>query len=286
MKICRFDDNRLGLVEGDVVRDVSAALDVLPTYRYPLPSVDPLIAHLPQVMERIRSVAASAESLPLAGRRFLSPVANPGKVIAAPVNYRKHLEEARADASIHFDSQVAEIQRIGLFLKANSSVVGTSHGVEIEHPERRNDHEAELVLVIGKRGRNISRERAYEHIAAYCGGLDMTVRGPEERSMRKSIDTYTVLSPWIVTADELRNPQELDFWLTVNDEPRQRANTRDLVFDIPTLIELASSYYTLEPGDLFFTGTPDGVGRVVSGDLIRAEFEGIGRMEVSVRNAL
>ena len=284
MKICRFDDNRLGLVEGDEVRDVTAAQEVLPSHCYPLPTFDPLMANLPRVIEEIRRIGPSAQILPLTGRRLLAPVANPGKVVAAPVNYRKHLEEARGDVSIHFDNQIREIQQIGLFLKASSSVVGASHGLEVQHPEGRNDHEAELVLVIGKPGRNIPRERAWDHIAAYTGGLDMTVRGPQERSMRKSIDSYTVVGPWMVTADELRNPDELDFWLTVNGQPRQRANTRDLVLDIPTLIATASSYYTLHPGDLLFTGTPEGVGPVRDGDVIEVEFDGIGRMLVDVRN--
>jgi 2-keto-4-pentenoate hydratase/2-oxohepta-3-ene-1,7-dioic acid hydratase in catechol pathway len=285
MKICRFDDNRLGLVEGGDVRDVTAALDVLPTHRYPLPGTDPLIAHLPRVIEEIRRIAPSASILPLRGRRLLSPVANPGKVIGAPVNYRRHLAEALAQPEIHHNNQIAEIQQIGLFLKANSSVVGASHGVEVQHPERRNDHEAELVLVIGKAGRDIPRARAFEYIAAYAVGLDMTVRGPQERSMRKSIDSYTVVGPWMVTADELGDPQALDFWLTVNGKPRQRANTRDLVLDIPALIEMASSYYSLQPGDLLFTGTPEGVGPVVDGDVIEVEFKDIGRMNVDVRNA-
>lgn len=203
----------------------------------------------------------------------------------APVNYKKHLEEAREQAEIHHNGQVAEIQKIGLFLKATSSVVGPGHGIEIQHPDRRNDHEAELVAVIGKAGRNIPREHAFDHIAAYMIGLDMTVRGPQERSLRKSIDTYSVVGPWLVTADEIDDPQALDFWLTVQGEPRQKANTRDLVLDIPALIEMASSYYTLQPGDLLFTGTPEGVGPVVHGDVITVDIEGIGRMTVDVRNA-
>lgn len=285
MKICRFDNDRLGLVDGDTVRDVTAALDVLPNHRYPLPIFDPLIAHLPEVLQAIRRIAPSSPTLPLAGRRLLAPVANPGKVIAAPVNYKKHLEEAREQAEIHHNGQVAEIQKIGLFLKATSSVVGPGHGIEIQHPDRRNDHEAELVAVIGKTGRNIPREHAFDHIAAYMIGLDMTVRGPQERSLRKSIDTYSVVGPWLVTADEIDDPQALDFWLTVQGEPRQKANTRDLVLDIPALIEMASSYYTLQPGDLLFTGTPEGVGPVVHGDVITVDIEGIGRMTVDVRNA-
>ncbi len=285
MKICRFDNNRLGLVQGEEVRDVSAALEVLPSFMYPLPVTDQLITYLPQVIEQIRKIAPSAAILPLAGRRLLSPVANPGKIIAAPVNYKKHLDEARQQAEINHNNQVAEIQQIGLFLKANSSLVGAGHGVEIQHPDRRNDHEAELVLVIGKTGRNIPRARAMEYVAAYSSGLDMTARGPQERSLRKSIDTYSVVGPWLVTADELPHAQEMDFWLTVDGQPRQSANTRDLVLDIPALIELASSYYTLQPGDLIFTGTPEGVGPVVSGNVISVEFNGIGRMDVDVRNA-
>ena len=285
MKICRFDNDRLGLVDGDTVRDVTAALDVLPNHRYPLPIFDPLIALLPEVLEAIRRIAPSSPTLPLAGRRLLAPVANPGKVIAAPVNYKKHLQEAREQVEIHHNNQVAEIEKIGLFLKATSSVVGPSHGVEIQHPDRRNDHEAELVAVIGKTGLNIPRERAFDHISAYTIGLDMTVRGPQERSLRKSIDTYSVVGPWLVTADEIDDPQALDFWLTVNGERRQKANTRDLVLDIPALIEMASSYYTLQPGDLLFPGTPEGVGPVVNGDEIPVEIAGIGRMNVAVRNA-
>ena len=111
----------------------------------------------------------------------------------------------------------------------------------------------------------------------------MTTRGPEERSLRKSIDSYCVVGPWMVTADELQTPNALDFSLHVNGELRQKANTRDLILGIAELIEFASSFYTLEPGDLLFTGTPEGVGPVVPGDLITTEFEGIGCMQVRVR---
>src|SRR5690606_25855861 len=119
----------------------------------------------------------------------------------------------------------------------------------------------------------------------YTIGLDMTVRGPEERSLRKSIDTYSVLGPWMVTADEIEDATQLDFWLTVNGESRQRANTRDLVLGIPELIEFASAFYTLHEGDVLFTGTPEGVGPVRPGDVIVAHFEGIGEMRVDVRSA-
>ena len=285
MKLCRFDNDCLGYVEGDTVRDVTAALDVLPSHAYPLPRHDPLVANLTALRLRIESVLAGAPRRPLAGVRLLSPVANPGKILAAPVNYRKHLEEAREDPGIHHQRQVAEIQKIGLFLKATSSLVGPAEGVALKHLDRRNDHEIELAVVIGKPGRDIPRARALEHIAAYCIGLDMTVRGPEERSLRKSVDSFTVLGPWLVTADAIGDPSALDLRLAVNGEVRQRANTRDLILGIAELIEFATSFYTLHPGDVLLTGTPEGVGPVQPGDQLVAEIQGIGRMEVPVRAA-
>jgi 2-keto-4-pentenoate hydratase/2-oxohepta-3-ene-1,7-dioic acid hydratase in catechol pathway len=151
--------------------------------------------------------------------------------------------------------------------------------------DRRNDHEAELVVIIGQGGRNISRANAMRHVAAYTSGLDMTVRGPEERSLRKSVDSYSVLGPWLVTADEIAHPDQMDFSLHVNGELRQKANTRDLILDIPHLIEFASSFYSLRTGDLLYTGTPEGVAQVHPGDVITTSFAGIGDMTVVVRSA-
>lgn len=285
MQLCRFDNDRLGLVEGDTVRDVTPALESLPRHAWPLPRFDPLIANLAAIRQRIESVSAKAPKRPLSGVKLLSPVANPGKILAAPVNYQKHLEEAREDPAIHHQKQVDEIQKVGLFLKATSSVVGPSEGIALRHLDRRNDHEVELAVIIGKAGRNIPRARAFEHVAGYCIGLDMTVRGPEERSLRKSVDSFTVLGPWLVTADAVANPTALDLQLKVNGEPRQQANTRNLILGIAELIEFATSFYTLHPGDVLLTGTPEGVGPVQPGDLIAAEIQGIGRMEVAVRAA-
>jgi len=285
MRLCRFDDDRLGIVEGEYILDVTGALDVIPASTYPLPTHDPLIAHLDKVLGRIKTLLPDAPRKKLDQVKLLSPLANPGKLIAAPVNYLKHLEEARADSEIHNNSQVIEIQRIGLFLKATSSLIGAGEPVVVRHPDRRNDHEIELAIIIGKPGNNIRAAEAWDHIAAYTIGLDMTVRGPEERSLRKSIDTYSVLGPWMVTADEMGDASNLDFHLSVNGELRQKANTRDLVLDIPALIAYASSFYSLHPGDVIYTGTPEGVGPVKPGDVISVEFEKIGRMEVTVTSA-
>ncbi|TDG20075.1 FAA hydrolase family protein [Paraburkholderia silviterrae] len=285
MKICRFGSGRLGVVEGERVYDVTSALDVLPSSRYPFPAFDVLVANLPQVRERIEALLADAVATPLAEVSLLSPVANPGKIVAAPVNYTKHLLEVMADRGLNHGNLVEQIEKVGLFLKASSSVVGAAEGVQLRKLERRNDHEVELAVVIGKPASNVSREDALDYVAGYCIGLDMTVRGGEERSLRKSLDTYTVLGPWLVTADELPEPGALDLAIRVNGQARQSANTRDLIMDVPALIEFASSFYTLMPGDVILTGTPDGVGPVRPGDVMEASIEGIGRMVVNVSTA-
>ena len=153
----------------------------------------------------------------------------------------------------------------------------------IRHPERRTDHEIELAVVIGKRADRVPPHRALEYVAGYCVGLDITVRGPEERSLRKSIDTYTVLGPWLVTADELADPSQLSLKLWVNGELRQNANTRDLIIDVPGLISFGTQFYTLMPGDVLLTGTPEGVGPIRPADVLRSEIAGIGEMTTLVQ---
>ena len=287
MRLCQFDDHRLGLVENGFVRDVTAVLDELPRQRYPFALGDALVASLPNLRERISDLARGAAAVPVGKVRLLSPVANASKVIGAPVNYQKHLAEVVANPDLHHQNKahIQAIQQSGLFLKATSSVVGPSEGVVIRHAERRTDHEVELAVVIGKRASSVRREEALSLVAGYCIGLDITIRGPEERSFRKSIDTYTVLGPWLVTADELPDPSALGLSITVNGEPRQKANTRDLILGVPELIEFASSFYTLLPGDVLMTGTPEGVGPIVPGDVMHARVEGIGEMVVQVRGA-
>ena len=285
MKIARFDDNRFGLVDGDEVIDVTSALSALPAQSYPFPRADLLIENFAALRPGFEAAAKNGARRKLADVKLLAPVANPGKVVAAPVNYKKHLDEARADAGIHHQQQVGEIQKVGLFLKATSSIIGASQSVLIRHDDRRNDHEIELAVIIGKTTNCVSKEDALNYIAGYAIGLDMTVRGPEERSLRKSLDTFTVLGPYFVSADEVGNPSGLDLELTVDGEARQKANTRDLVLDVPTLISWASSFYTLHPGDILLTGTPEGVGPVLPGNTIRATIAKIGTMDVKVGHA-
>lgn len=285
MRLCRFGEGRLGLVEGSNVRDVTAALDVLPSYRYPLPTHDVFIANLKEITARVRTFAPSAPVLALDRLNLLSPIANPGKIVAAPVNYQKHLDEVKGDAQLHQNTQAhtITIQQAGLFLKATSSLVGPGEGIALRQMDRRNDHEVELALVIGKQASNVSRNEALDYVAGYAIGLDITIRGTEDRSFRKSPDSYTVLGPWLVTADEIPDPGHLDLGISVNGQMRQKSNTKYMILGVPELIELASSFYTLYPGDIISTGTPEGVSPIVPGDTVVATVEKIGTMEVKVR---
>jgi 2,4-diketo-3-deoxy-L-fuconate hydrolase len=287
MKLCRFDDGRLGAVEGDQIRDVTAALDALPAYRYPLPPFDPLIANLDAVLAAVKRIVATSPAVPVRSVTLLSPVANPGKIVCAPVNYQKHLDEVRDDAALHHNNTatMAPIHTAGLFLKASSALVGPGEGIALRKVDRRNDHEVELAVVIGRRGNNIPAADGYQYVAGYAIGLDITIRGPEERSLRKSPDSYAVLGPWLVTPDEIPDPGALNLRIAVNGEERQNSNTRYLILGVPQLIEYASSFYTLNPGDVLITGTPEGVSPIQPGDVITACIERIGAMEVKVRTA-
>jgi 2,4-diketo-3-deoxy-L-fuconate hydrolase len=285
MKICRFDDDRLGIVIGDKVHDVTPAQDEI---RRSAPYTfmgDAVIAALPTWRPRLEEMAAKTPGRPVSEVRLLSPVARPSKVMAAPTNYKKHIEEMRANREQEGRpvKRSSDIGEAGIFLKANSAIVGPSEGIPIRFPDRRNDHEAELVVVIGKEGSDIPRERALDYVAGYCLGLDMTVRGPEDRSFRKSVDGYAPLGPWMVTVDEIPDPNDVEFSLHLNGELRQKPHTKDLIYDVQRLIEFASAFYTLHPGDVYFTGTAEGVGPVKPGDWIRVNCDAIGEMKIQVR---
>jgi 2-keto-4-pentenoate hydratase/2-oxohepta-3-ene-1,7-dioic acid hydratase in catechol pathway len=285
MRFCRFDEGRLGLVEGDTIKDVTAALDVLPSSRYPYPQHDVLIANLDAVADRARTIARDVPSVPVDRVTLLSPVANPGKIIAAPVNYEKHLSEVRDNPQLHGNNpgHTFTIHSAGLFLKATSSLVGAGQGIVVRCAKRRTDHEVELAVVIGRTASRVSRQEALSFVAGYSIGLDISIRGSEDRSFRKSPDSYSVLGPWLVTADEIPDPGALDLQITVNGQLRQQSNTKYMILGVPELIEMASAFYTLQPGDLLFTGTPEGVSPIEAGDRIVATIDRIGTMTVVTR---
>jgi 2,4-didehydro-3-deoxy-L-rhamnonate hydrolase len=285
MKLCRFDYDRIGLVRDRAVHDVSAVLNLLPPLRWPAPFGDHLIAHLDGLRPHMERLADDAPPKPIDTVQFFSPVATPSKIIGTPVNYQAHVEEAERDPEIavYLENRARSIEEQGLFLKASSSLVGPSEGVAVRFPDRRTDHEAELGVVIGRKTGPVTEADALGVVAGYAIALDMVVRGKEDRSFRKSPDTYAVLGPWLVTADELGDPTALKFTLHVNGELRQAADTRDMIIGIARQIAWASSLYTLYPGDIIMTGTGQGVAPVKPGDVMTLAFERIGEMTVPVR---
>ena len=290
MKICRFNDNRIGLVEDGMVYDVTEVSALLPALRWPLAPGDQLITHLEGLKGRMQEIKGKIAPVAIGSVTLLSPVANPSKIVAAPLNYQLHVAESAADSGIHngvhlpgYDGYASPVAKFGVFLKSPSSIVGAGEGVRIAYPGRRNDHEVELAVVIGRSCKDVARAQAFDVVAGYAIGLDMTVRGPEDRSYRKSADTYSVLGPYLVTRDEVADPDALDFSITVNGQPRQKANTRDLITKVAELIEVASHAYTLYPGDIIMTGTPEGVNSIEPGDTMHAWIEGIGEMDVAIR---
>jgi 2,4-didehydro-3-deoxy-L-rhamnonate hydrolase len=174
------------------------------------------------------------------------------------------------------------IEEQGLFLKANSALVGPGEGVTLRFPDRRTDHEMELGVIIGKKSSNISKDKALSIVAGYAIALDMVVRGTQDRSFRKSIDTYAVLGPWMVTADEIPDPQNLDFFLAVNGAVKQKSNTNMMIMDLVTQISWASSYYTLWPGDIIMSGTCAGVSQVKPGDIMHCEIDKVAATDVRI----
>lgn len=203
----------------------------------------------------------------------LPPVPDPSKIVAAPVNYFDH--KAEMSESVHIDS-------LGVFLKAPSSLTGPGGTVRLPYHDRRFDQEGELAVVIGRTASHVPEDRALEHVFGYTCLLDMTMRGGEDRSTRKSFDTFTPLGPSIVTPDELGPVEELELRCWVNGTLRQRADLKDLIWNVPQLIAYVSSVMELQPGDVIATGTPAGVGQVHDGDTVAVQISGIGRLEVTV----
>ncbi len=284
MKICRFNTNQLGVVQGRNVFNVSEVVGSLKSDEWPPQPGDSLIRNLDKILPEIRRVRNNAEVLSLRDIHLNSPVVTPTKIIGTPFNYHAHLSELEQDPDTHHEQLDHTVEKHGLFLKAPIPV-GSDDGVRLEFTNRRTDHEVELAIVIGKACKRVSESEALDYVAGYAIGLDMTIRGEEARSLRKSADSHSVVGPWLVTHDEIENPDNLDISLSISGKIRQKSNTSEMIFSTPKLISYASSFYTLYPGDVIMSGTPEGVGPVSPGDILDCTIEKIGTMQVPIRRA-
>lgn len=265
MKFVRFGTDRLGVIVKDEVLEI--------TDRVSTSSQGRLHHWIESAAQVSSNDLARAPRHTLAELAALAPLPLPPKIIAAPVNYLDHKAEMKVEHTV---------ADFGIFLKARTSVIGPGGVVRLPYTGKRFDHEAELGAVIGKRCRDVSPEDALEAVFGYTCLFDITFRSTEDRSTRKSFDTFTPIGPWVVTKDEVGDSRDLQLSCWVNGELRQDASVGDLIFNVPTLVAYASSVMTLEPGDVIATGTPAGVGPVVDGDEVAMEITGLGRLEVRV----
>jgi 2-keto-4-pentenoate hydratase/2-oxohepta-3-ene-1,7-dioic acid hydratase in catechol pathway len=280
MKLATFTHaaaTRIGVVDGDTVVDLAKTAPDLPRE---------MLAFLqagPAALEAAGRASRSAQRLPLADVRLEAPVARPPKFLAVGLNYADHVAESGLETPA-FPT---------IFNKQSTCVVGPRDPVHLPSVSPMLDYEGELGIVIGRRCRHVTRQDAAKVVAGYVVVDDVTVRDWQFRiptwTMGKSFDTHGPIGPWIVTADELRDPHRLSLRTWVNGELRQSSNTRELIFDCFTLIEHLSTAFTLEPGDVISTGTPGGVGMgmkpphlLAVGDVVRIEIEGIGEIENAV----
>jgi len=217
--------------------------------------------------------------------RVLAPLPRPGKIFGIGLNYRDHAEET--------GNKIPEVPMV--FSKAVTAVIGAGVAIEIPPVSTSIDYEGELAVVIGKRAKRVARSNALAYVAGYTIMNDVTARDYQQRSghcMGKSFDTFAPMGPVLVTLDELADPHGLDLRTLVSGAEMQHSNTRQLIFDVPALIEFISAGVTLEPGDVITTGTPAGVGVrrqpprfLKPGDTVRIEIAGIGALENPVVGA-
>ena len=278
MKLCTFTHGqrtRIGVVVGELVIDLPAVVPELPS---------DMIAFL-EAGDEAMALAAEAQtkpdvSFPVADVVLEAPVPRPGKILAIGLNYADHVAETGGTAP-----------SVQMWFNKQTTATNRPYG-SINKPAVSDtlDYEGELAFVIGKRAKHVPKERAHEVIAGYCCGNDVSVRDWQaaSRTMQigKSFDTHAPFGPWIVTPDEVEDPHNLGIRTVVNDEVRQNSNTEHLIFNCFEQVEHLTKSFTLEPGDVIFTGTSSGVAAAMRppkwlkvGDEVRIEIEKVGYIE-------
>jgi 2-keto-4-pentenoate hydratase/2-oxohepta-3-ene-1,7-dioic acid hydratase in catechol pathway len=275
MRIARFDGGRIGVVRGDLIHDVTEACGVDPEEWPPMGMIT-TIAAFADLRPAIERAVAASRGTPLAGVRLETPIPWPHKLLALPANFRAHAAEMSGVQQLAAD-------QAGFFMKSAGSISGPADPIVLPHrPGRMIHHECELAIVIGTGGRNIPLADAGRHIFGYACLIDVTLRGDEERVMRKSFDTFCPIGPWLTTADEVGPTDDVVLRLWVNDELRQQAPASEMIVGIRHAVANCSAVTTLQPGDIIAGGTMAGVGPLVPGDRVRIEIDRVGGMTLAV----
>ncbi|SFB34902.1 2-keto-4-pentenoate hydratase/2-oxohepta-3-ene-1,7-dioic acid hydratase (catechol pathway) [Cohnella sp. OV330] len=265
MKLVNYWDDdgalKLGVVEKDRLLDVER-LTARSEAAWSARSTDDLIAlgdaGLATLSNRIEEALGDetlvqASTLDPEATRWAPCVAKPGKIICVGLNYRKHAEETGAQIPAYPI----------LFNKFSNALAAHEAPIRVPEVTSKMDYEAELGIVIGKTAFNVSEDDALDYVYGYCAANDLSARDLQLRTSQwllgKSLDGFCPLGPWLVTADEVGDPNRLEIQSFVNGERRQNSNTSDMIFDCKTIVSYISRHMTLQPGDVILTGTPEGV---------------------------
>ena len=278
MKLLYFDDFKLGVLKGDAVVDVSAAVHDIP-HTGPHNLINGLIERFDHYRQALEDSVASNDGVPVTSVRIRPPLPKPGNIDCMAVNY---MEDGTRDAPAP----------INAFFKSPNAVIG--HGdtmVLTDIPATIFEGEAEIALVIGKRASNVKAADAMDYIFGYTNFIDGSARGllPPGNTFyqMKGRETFAPIGPYLVTKDEIADPQKLQVTLTNNGAVMQNFNTDDMAHNIPRCIEFVSAIHTLEPGDILATGTNHrGLNPFMDGDLVELEVEGLGKLSINIQDEL
>jgi len=290
MKICHYNEHEAGVVQDDRVYPIGQTLIGAGHLRqgYTMEEVINALVNQPEAMQCVRQVL-KGRSVPLAQVQLLAPLENPGSLWAAAANYKDHQAEMKTASggpdrsAFSKDDLMAEF-----FLKPSSSIIGPGGTIVIPKVSNHVDYEAELCVVIGKKARNLSEAQALDCVFGYTICWDISQRDPwgrnrqNTRNIRKGFDSFTALGPWIVTKDELPEPQDTRILVELNGKHVMTAHTKDMICGVRDHIRFLSSVLTLRAGDLITTGTPAGVAKLAPGDKLKGKIERIGEMTLNV----
>ena len=277
MKLAFFDDFKLGVVKGDSIVDVSAAVKDIP-HAGPGDLISGLIARFDTYRAKIEAASVGA-GVALSTVRLRAPLPKPGNIVCMAVNYMEN-------------GTLAKPAPINAFHKAPTSIIGPGDTMVLpDVPATIFEGEAEMAVVIGKRATNVPASQAMDYIFGYINFIDGSARGLSSGGgvffQMKSRDTFAPIGPYLVTKDEIADPQKLPIKLWVNGEVKQDFNTDDMAHNIARCIEWASSIHTLEPGDILATGTNHrGLSSFMDGDVVELETQSLGRLRFNIKDEL